>query len=315
MNKLLRVVILNYNKTNLTIRCVESIKLQSYEPIEIVVVDNASNSKVFEELREYLPKDVKLIWCPINSGYAVGNNVGAKCVISPIEPTFVLIMNNDVFFEDRFAIEKLVARFQDDSILVATSPLIHHVGVTSRPDLLRAWHVTRVPSYLDCLIVGSWWLRRLPYFKSRFDSHVYGDSRPYKDGENYDCETINGACFVIRKDFLEAINYLDEGTFLYFEEIILGWQIKNTNKKCSLVTSVVADHYQGSSSDVKSLSNSLWHFKEDVKSQAHYCRKYLGNGFLKICLLYVIRAIDFISKTIVKSLTRQFNFFMNKFYI
>jgi len=54
---LLSVVLLNWNGGNEVIGCIEHVLAQTYQPIELVVVDNASTDGSREAICELLPKN------------------------------------------------------------------------------------------------------------------------------------------------------------------------------------------------------------------------------------------------------------------
>lgn len=291
-----RVVILNYNAPVLTHQCVRNVLNQSYKPLDIVVVDNASSPENIAELERLLPGCITLVKNPVNSGYAAGNNVGARFQGIP-SATFTLVLNPDVLFNDPRSIEKLVEALKKDPNRVAISPLVHNTALENiKPEM--EVQVRRDADFKTCLIVGSWWLRRIGFLKKIADRHFYKDLMPYSLNEEYDCDSINGCCFIIRQDFLEEIGYLDEGTFLYYEEIILGRQIKMRGKKCCLLTSIWVEHFQGSTTkyrpDQKNIPFKM--YKESVKSELYFCQKYLKVNWFENFLFLAVRTIDFTTK-------------------
>lgn len=295
----LRVVILNYNQPSVTLACVNVALSQSYPPTDVVVVDNASAPEVYSQLKQQLPSKVPLIRNETNLGYSAGNNVGARA--SDILPpaTFTMILNNDVILKDVDTAAKLIAVLKADPERVAVSPLVNNAWIEIAPE--KQIQVRRDADFLTCIVSGSWWLRRLPLLRGIADRHVYGDMRPYRRNEEYECDSINGCCFVIRTDFLESIGFLDEGAFLMFEEVILGRQIKQNHKKCCLTTSVVVEHLQGASTG-RASRMPYRTFREYVRSQLYYCEKYLKVNLLARFLLIAVRGLDFLTKGIYQRL-------------
>ncbi len=298
----LRVVILNYNQPQLTVACASTVLSQSYPSMDVVVVDNASAPELYSQLREQLPSNIPLIRNETNLGYSAGNNVGARA--SDILPAaaFTMILNNDVILKDAHTVAKLIAALKASPERVAVSPLVNNAWIETAPE--KQIQVRRDADFLACVVSGSWWLRRLPVLREISDRHVYGDMRPYRRNEDYECDSINGSCFVIRTDFLESIGFLDEGTFLMFEEVILGRQIKQRHKRCCLATSVVVDHLQGASTG-RASRMPYRTFKEYVRSQLYYCKKYLKVNLPARLLLIAVRALDFLSKGIYQGLFRR----------
>ena len=298
----LRVVILNYNQPRITLDCVNAVLLQSYPGVDIVVVDNASAPELYSQLREQLPSNIPLIRNEANLGYAAGNNVGARANDILPAAAFTMILNNDVILRDSHTAAKLVAALTASAERVAVSPLVNNAWINIAPE--RQVQVRRDADFLTCVVSGSWWLRRLPLLREISDLHVYGDVRPYRVNEVYECDSINGSCFVIRTEFLESIGFLDEGTFLMFEEIILARQIKQRHKRCCLATSVVVDHLQGATAG-RASRMPYRTFREYVRSQLYYCEKYLRVNLLARFLLVAVRGLDFLSKDLIQVLFRR----------
>ena len=291
-----RVVILNYNQPDMTARCVSYVIAQSYTTLDIVVVDNASTVENYEALQRSLPEHVTLVRNSANSGYAAGNNLGARLSGTIPPSTYTMILNGDAFLRDTDTIKKLVDGLRKDPDRVAITPLVNTGVIELAPE--QQIQVCRAASYAGFLVAYSWWLRKMPVLKSIADRHFYKERMPYVLDREYDCETLHGCCFVIRTDFLESIDYFDEGTFLYFEEMILGRQIKDRGKGCCLLTSVVVDHMGGAATRKRTLKGELKVQMELIKSQLYYCRKYLHVGMAARGLLVVVRTIGFIGKEI-----------------
>ena len=83
-----------------------------------------------------------------------------------------------------------------------------------------------MPGYWALLVAHSCWLRRTAFGRRIHRWYLYLDRIPFPLGVTIECETINGACFMISKPFLDAIGYMDERTFLYMEELTLGANIR-----------------------------------------------------------------------------------------
>jgi len=136
INRRLRVVILNYNKANMTKECVRHVLAQNYDgQLDVVVVDNHSTETVFNKLKQLLPAKVKIVRAERNLGYAAGNNLGARLELLPLSE-YIMVLNNDVILIDEDTCEKLVRALENDSFRVACSPLVDTVG-TGIPQMLR----------------------------------------------------------------------------------------------------------------------------------------------------------------------------------
>ena len=79
------------------------------------------------------------------------------------------------------------------------------------------------------------------------------------------------------------IDYLDEGTFLYYEENIMGTKLKNKNLKTIIDTKVEVFHNHSITIDksVKKISK----YKILKKSQLYFHKKYNDANLFDIILL------------------------------
>ena len=146
------------------------------------------------------------------------------------------------------------------------------------------------------LVAYSCWLRRLGYLRDIWSKHTYRDLMPYDSKRIYSCDSINGCCFLIKQEFLERIGYLDEGTFLYAEELILALQIRAGGFHCLFHAGKRVRHHQGASSGQHS-KRVFWRLiREDIKSQLYLCEKYLGCSKLQRAVLQGVRMVDFLMR-------------------
>jgi|SRR5579875_88194 len=99
------VVILSYRRRASLVRVLESARAQSYEPREIIVVDNGSGDGLPEFVQRNFP-EVHLVALPKNIGCA-GRNRGVAAAKGKI----VVTIDNDVAFDSSFELEKIRAAF------------------------------------------------------------------------------------------------------------------------------------------------------------------------------------------------------------
>ena len=89
------IIILTYNNLDYTRQCLESIYQYTDEPdFEVILVDNASQDGTPEYLNSFtqLHTNVQVILNQINTGFAHGNNQGAKIALG----NYLVFLNNDV---------------------------------------------------------------------------------------------------------------------------------------------------------------------------------------------------------------------------
>lgn len=293
-----RAVIVNYNGAGLTLRCVQSLLAQNCTlQLETVVVDNHSSEENWRLLQQELAGySIILHRCPRNLGYAGGINAGAK-LQTDHAPEYILALNSDITLPAADAIRQLVAALREDPRRVACSPLIRDRDCPVPPQA-SIHQVRRVPDFWTLLVVHSCWLRRTGFGRRLRRAYLYEDSLPYPLGTTLDCETINGACFMIVRQFLEAIGYLDDRTFLYMEELILGASIRARNATACLCTAVMANHIQGASTGMRGRRRPLRRELQQVSSELLYLRHYAGTNWFGQGLFLLVRSTDLLLKTL-----------------
>ena len=94
---LVTVIILNWNGGEEVIGCIEHVIAQSYGPIEVIVIDNASVDISEEAIRLRFP-DIGLVANRTNVGFSSGMNQG----IEAASGEYVLLLGQDVWIRDDF---------------------------------------------------------------------------------------------------------------------------------------------------------------------------------------------------------------------
>ncbi|MHB8754233.1 MAG: glycosyltransferase family 2 protein [Candidatus Acidiferrales bacterium] len=167
---LISVVILNYRRRSDLIRALESVRAQSYQPREVVVVDNGSGDDLAHFLAAEYP-EVRLVGLQENIGCA-GRNRGVAAARGDV----VVTIDNDVCFDSPFELQIVANAFGKSS---QVSCIVFKVlqGDTGRVHL-RDWCHPR--SYWD-----------------------------FSDSQFETCFIPEGACAFRREDFLKTGGYYE----------------------------------------------------------------------------------------------------------
>lgn len=104
---LVSVAILNYKRRDALRRSLDSVRMQEYSNREIIVVDNNSGDGIREFIESYAP-DVVLVELSENRGACGGRNAGIERARGEI----VITLDNDVFLESPFELNKVVNTFR-----------------------------------------------------------------------------------------------------------------------------------------------------------------------------------------------------------
>lgn len=211
------VIVVNYRTAELAVGCLRSLAGEAVE--RVVVVDNASGDGSAESLRdacracgaEFLP-------LAVNGGFAAGNNAALRPILaSPDPPDYVLLLNPDTVVRPG-----AVAALAD---FLETHP---HAGVAGSrledSDGTPQRSAFRFPSVAGEFENGV----RLGIVSKLLARHVVAP--PPRD-DAHCCDWVSGASLMVRREVFAQVGLLDEGYFLYYEEVdfcrraaAAGWQ-------------------------------------------------------------------------------------------
>jgi len=110
------------NRIDFTIKCIDSLKKQSYNNIEIVLVDDGSTDDTPRILRKKYGKEVKILKGNGNLWWTGGMNLGLKYILKrcDIKNDFVLLLNNDIYFESDFVEEMLKTACNNEKTIIGS---------------------------------------------------------------------------------------------------------------------------------------------------------------------------------------------------
>lgn len=254
------VVILNYKSWRDTLNeidlCHKEIGID-YE--NIIVVDNASPNESKEELEKNSQVGYRFIYSTENNGYASGNNIGLKYAFNH-GYKYALILNNDILFNDKEFLKKLLEVVDKDNKLAVVNPDVYSPsGYLFNRDAKR-------PNLFD-YTVGMYLYKKRGRNIQDIDKYGYV-YRP------------QGCCMLVDLNKLNQVDYLDDSTFLYYEEVILAERLINKGFRCACCTntSIIHNH----STTVKSSFELNEIIKIKNKSFSYYLKEYRHYSNLKI---------------------------------
>lgn len=293
-----RIIILNYNSAQYTIDLLGMLRSQEYQQYEIVVVDNASKEADQALLKAGLTEDIYYVTSQVNLGYSGGNNLGMR-LNTANEIDYFLVLNDDVIIEDSKFLNKMLDGFQvsSDKEIIAISPLVDTI-LTKKP-VGEQIQVRKLLPVFKMYLISFTLINRL--FKSWFAQFIYQSDAPY-NGKLLMVDTINGAAFMVKADFMKRNNYLDEGVFLFHEELILGKQIQNAGGTCLLNGLVSLKHLQGVStaSNKKQFNTKMERYK--YISEVYLYKKYYHLNAVSLSLFSILKEAEIFLKRIIFSI-------------
>ena len=251
------VVIVNYNTPVLTLKCVASIvSLGVARQSDIIVVDNASPDGSGARLSREL-EGVIVICADRNAGFSAGINIG----VAAARNEYLLVLNPDTYFEDLSISRALAVLDQRSDVGLVGLDLVY-------PDGKRQFSARRFYSLLD--ILG----RRLPIgrywpLKQRIEHHMM--LAAWSDEIPFDSDWVMGTGFIVRRELFERIGRMDEGYFLYMEDVDLCARVWGAGLRVVCVPNarLVHDHQRSSAAGPLS-----WAGRMHLKSLRLFSKKY-----------------------------------------
>ncbi|MGX7393419.1 glycosyltransferase [Carnobacterium mobile] len=289
--KKIGIVILNYLNYQDTIECIESLKQQTNQCFEIIIVDNDSQNGSFEKLCERYGKKngISIIETGKNLGYAKGNNAGIKFAKQNLGLKNILIVNNDVIFTDVNYINFLINFDIGKKVGAVGTKIIGADGLNQNPVYTP---ITRKRLLKDAIYftLEKWnILRFYTGLKSKIKpaAVIQSNENSTKNMENKSY-FLHGSAILLTENFLNEIEGFFPETFLYYEENILAIMMEKLNLKMVYANGAEIYHKEDQSSAL-SFGNSHKVFN-----------KYLVQS-IWIALKVKLSSLQQIKKTVNKS--------------
>jgi N-acetylglucosaminyl-diphospho-decaprenol L-rhamnosyltransferase len=210
----LSIIVLSWNVRELLRECLASLP-QNDERVEIIVVDAASADGSADMVQAEFPA-VRLLSQAENLGYTRGNNVG----LCAARGRYLLILNPDTTVAGE-ALADMVAYMEAHPHVGALGPQL------TDPDGTVQSTRRRFPT-LATVFFESTWLQPLAP-RSLLDRYY---ARDLPDGAVSQVDWVMGAALLVRREAYAQVGGLDEGFFMYSEEVdwcrrlkAAGWQV------------------------------------------------------------------------------------------
>lgn len=222
LNKKIGIVILNYLNWEDTLDCISSLRLQSNQNFEAVIVENGSPNESVSRIGDCIKNDenIHLYVVKNNLGYANGNNMGILYLRDRYSINRILLINNDVIFDDRNYINKLIDIEYDGNIGAIGTKIIGSDGLNQNPTYFPISFSSSIKSLIINLLAFS---KVIAFIKKRFLSSwakkANDFSSPKTSKQKY---FLHGSVIFLTENYLDKFMGLYGGTFLYYEEVILG---------------------------------------------------------------------------------------------
>jgi GT2 family glycosyltransferase len=226
------VIVVSDGARELVRACLESLRRYPLEagPMAVHVVDNASTDRTAEMIRSEFP-EVQLQTLPWNAGFCIANNV----VLRHAKAKYVLLLNPDT--EVTQGALDWMLRLMDErpDIGMASCRLVQHDGTFD--------HAAKrsFPTPLGALghFTG---LGRRAAADGRLAQYRAPELDERDSGE---VDAVNGAFMLVRDTALEDVGLLDEGYWLYMDDLDWCYRFKLAGWKVWYDGSVTCIHVKG----------------------------------------------------------------------
>ncbi len=226
----------------MTIRCIQSV-LDDLAGIDghVVVVDNCSGDGSVETIAawiEDLPDGapVSLVRSATNSGFSGGHNQG----IGARKAEFYLVLNSDAIVRPGF-FSAILAAAETHPEAGLLAPCIETDDGEPQVSCFR------FPSPASEMMRGA---QSGPVSRILAGHQVALSMPPRAD----QIEWASFACILLRARMLARIGPMDEGYFLYFEDVEYCWRARQAGWRIAYVPEARSVHYRGGSGPVKALA-------------------------------------------------------------
>ncbi len=289
----LAIIIVNWNVRSLLQRCLTSIFANTPADValRVLVVDNASTDGSAGMVREAFPQ-VELIANDENVGFTAGNNQALRALgfgdrrleigdwrlgaysepclgIGDREvagsagdlPRYVLLLNPDTEIVND-ALAALVKFMDSEPDVGVVGPQLRFADGSIQSSRRR--FPTLATAFFESTVIQQWWPDNPIARRYHVQDHPADTIQ--------DVDWVVGACLMARREAIQDAGLLDEGFFMYSEELDWCRRIKDAGWRVVYLPTAQVIHHEGKSSEQVVPARHI-HFQ---RSKVRYFRKHHG---------------------------------------
>lgn len=209
---LVSVIIVNLNGEEVLKECLESLRNQTFQDFEIIVVDNASRDGSVEMVRRLFP-NVLLIELKRNYGFSGGNNEGLRIA----KGQFIALLNNDAVAHPHWLQKLVESSLRNPKAGMWASKVLNYY----KPEEIDN---TGLLLYPDGIGRGR---GRLEIDKGQYDNST-------------ECLIPSGCACMFRREALGE--GFDERFFAYLDDVDVGLRARFMGWECVYVPEAIVYH-------------------------------------------------------------------------
>ncbi|MGC8839620.1 MAG: glycosyltransferase family 2 protein [Anaerolineae bacterium] len=262
MSERVCAVIVTHNRKELLRECLQAVLSQTRPPDHVLVVDNASTDGSAAMVRREFPQ-ARLWENEENRGFAAANNQA----IAQAQGRCLFLLNSDAFLRPG-ALRALLEFMDAHPEAAVVGPRVLNPDGTVQPSCFRfptAWDVFCEMAFLSALFPGS------PLFNRRGMGGV--DRRTV-----WEVDWVLGAAMAVRREWAERVGGLDEGYFIYAEELDWCRRIREAGGRVFFFPGAEVVHY-GGVSKARAREAIL---PRAFASRFRYYERFHGRGYARI---------------------------------
>ncbi len=273
----LSIIIVSWNVKPLLRLCLGSIQRsleRSGAAAETIVFDNGSTDGSADMVREDFPR-VHLMESEVNLGFTKGNNLA----IGQSEGRYILLLNPDTEVVGD-ALGTMVAYMESHPRVGALGPQLLNSDGSIQPSRRR--FPSLATAFIESTLLQPW------FQKGKVLQRYYLADRP--DDETQYVDWVVGAALMIRREAWNQVGPLDEGFFMYSEELDWCYRLKKLGWEVAYLPTAQVVHREGKSSEQVLAARHI-HFQ---RSKVRFFKKYYGwrgevlRWFLLFTYLYLL---------------------------
>ncbi len=259
----LAVVIVSWNVRDLLATCLRSLFAdleQSDLDAQVWVVDNASADGTPEMVAEAFPS-VRLVASRENLGFVQGNNLALNEIQNqPQTPKYIWLLNPDTEVQPG-ATAALLATLKADPQTGMVGPKLLY------PDGSLQHAAFRFPGLVQLIF------DLFPFPPRMYDTSLNGrySRRLYEGTDPFFVDHPLGASMMAKSAVITDVGLMDEGFFMYCEEIDWCWRMRKAHWLIYCVPAARVIHHAGQSSGQVRVSSfvNLWTSRARLYARHH----------------------------------------------
>lgn len=270
-------VILNYNDASTTEEQVN--RIRGYHCLDyVVIVDNGSSDDSVTRLSALTDDKVILVQAEKNGGYGAGNNLGIRYSCETLHVTHVLIANPDTEFTEDCVVSMGAVFLKQPKVGVVAASMTDHSGGNQE----KAWPLR---PFLKSLMAAG------PVCRRTFKKVLNYPPSYFEKKKAVYVDVVHGSMLMVDARKMEDCGGYDEEVFLYEEENILGYRMKQKGYRTVLLLNQAYLHHN-SVSISKTFQSISGKQKLRHDSMMYYFEHYLKiNGVQKAIARLFFRVI------------------------